>query len=299
MNGPHVVEQHLDTAVGRVVVWHARPPGSEGAAGGGASEPGGRRPVVYLHSAAGEDGNLAAPFFEAAAAGGRLVVAPMFPGFAGSEGLGEIEDIEDAVYHLMDVLDRLGLAADPPHLVGLSLGGWMAVELAARYPERVRTLTLVNSAGLYLAASPIGEIFGRQLDELAADVFGDQSHPVAQVMRQMAAAQRADVSSVPFELIRPFLEAQAATAKLAWNPYLHDPKLPKLLGRVQAPTLVVAGGLDRLIPRAHSEAYAAAVAGARLEVVPGAGHMLTLEAPGELAALVEAHAARAEGAHPV
>jgi pimeloyl-ACP methyl ester carboxylesterase len=81
------------------------------------------------------------------------------------------------------------------------------------------------------------------------------------------------------------VKTMSATAKLGWDPYLHDPKLRGRLHRVTAPTLVVHGSQDRLGPRAHDEAYAEEIAGARLVDVEG-GHMLTLEKPAELAALV-------------
>jgi len=244
--------------------------------------------LVYLHSAQGETVDLIAPFLEALEA--HEVFAPMFPGFAGSEGLGAIDDIEDAVYHCLDLFDRLGIGKNnPPHLVGLSLGGWLAAEIASRYPERARTITLVNAAGLYLEHAPIKEIFGRKINELADDVYADKSHPVYLMAQQLGALSISDAGSVPFDLIRPFLEAQAATAKLAWNPYLHNPKLPRRLEWITAPALVVAGGADGLIPKAHSEAYATGIPGARLEIIEGAGHMLPLERPRQLAELVVTH----------
>lgn len=262
----------LATAVGEVVLTR-----------GGAGDP-----VVYLHSAAGETVDLVGPFLEALE--GYEILAPMFPGFAGSEGLAEIDDIEDAVYHCLDVFDRLGCGRDrPPHVVGLSLGGWMCAEIASRYPERVRSVTLVNAVGLYLASAPIGEIFGRKMDEYAEMIFADQTHPVAAGMHAMAGMSMAEAASLPFDALRPFYESQAATAKLAWNPYLHNPKLQRRLAWITAPALVVAGEYDGLIPVAHAETYAAGIPGARLEVVPGGGHMLPLERPGELAALVSVH----------
>ncbi len=242
---------------------------------------GSRSPVVYLHSATGEGDGLAllddlATSFD--------VVAPMFPGFGESEGIEKIDDMEDAVFHLLDLFDQLGLSA--PAIVGLSLGGWMAAELATRYPERVSSLVLVNPAGLYIAGAEIKDIFGRKSDELAADMFADQSHPVAALMIAMADMQPENVS---FEMIKPFYQTMAATARLAWDPYLHDPKLRKRLHRITASTLVVPGAQDTLIPSAHSEAYRDEVPGARLVEVPDAAHLLAIEKPAELATLVREH----------
>jgi pimeloyl-ACP methyl ester carboxylesterase len=94
---------------------------------------------------------------------------------------------------------------------------------------------------------------------------------------------------VTFELIKPYYQTMAATARLAWDPYLHDPKLRKRLHRVTAPTLVVRGKQDTLIPRAHAETYVAEIPGARLVEVDGAAHLLAIEKPAELAALVRDH----------
>jgi pimeloyl-ACP methyl ester carboxylesterase len=80
----------------------------------------------------------------------------------------------------------------------------------------------------------------------------------------------------------------SATAKIGWNPYLHNPKLRSRLRRVAAPTLVVGGAADGLLPRAHPVAYAEEIPGARLAVLEGAGHMVPLERPGEFASLVRA-----------
>jgi pimeloyl-ACP methyl ester carboxylesterase len=244
---------------------------------------GGAVPVVYLHSAQGEGASLA---FLEELADTHEVVAPVFPGFGASEGLDAIDDIEDASFHLLDVLDRLGF--DQVDLVGLSLGGWMGAELATRWPGRVRRLVLVNAVGLYVEGEPITEIFGRPLDELAGELYADPDHPVAQMMRAMAAAEM-NPGEIPFDLIRPVIQSQAATAKLGWKPYLHNPKLRGRLGRVSAPTLVVHGHHDGIVPRAHAEAYVAGIPGARLAELEDAAHMATLERPADVAALVGRH----------
>jgi pimeloyl-ACP methyl ester carboxylesterase len=218
------------------------------------------------------------------------VIAPAFPGFGESEGIDRIDGIDDAVFHILDLIEALGLdtdAAGPPLMMGVSLGGWMAAEVATRYPRSVRRLVLVNPAGLYIEGHPIGEIFGRDPGDLAEDLFADQSQPVAQLMHQMQELLDSK-TEVPFELVKPNLQSMAATAKVAWNPYLHDPKLRRLLYRVTAPTLVVRGAEDRLIPREHGEAYVEGIPDARLVEIAGAGHLVQLEKPGELAGVVRA-----------
>jgi pimeloyl-ACP methyl ester carboxylesterase len=235
-------------------------------------------PLVYLHSAMGEGEGL--PLLDGLA-GSFSLVAPVFPGFGESEGIEQIDDMEDATFHLLDLLDTLGLEA--PAVVGTSLGGWMAAELATRYPERVGRLVLVNPVGLYIRGAEIKDIFGRTPGEMAEDLFADQSQPMAMMMKAFADMDPADIT---FEMVAPQYQMLAAVARLGWDPYLHDPKLRKRLHRVTAPTLVVRGARDTLVPAPHAETYAAEIPGARLEIVEGAAHLLPIEKPAELAALV-------------
>jgi pimeloyl-ACP methyl ester carboxylesterase len=264
---PPLVEERVDTAVGKVQVWRA---------GAGA-------PLLYLHSAMGEGPGLA--FLEQLAESFD-VIAPVFPGFAESEGIAEIDDMEDAVFHTLDLLDRMELDAVP--FVGLSLGAWMAAELATRYPERASRLVLVNAAGLYIEGAPVPDIFGKPPAELAEVLFADQTNPVAQMMHVLAERfdDPASMADIPLELLVPMVKSMSATAKLGWDPYLHNPKLRKRLPRITAPTLVVHGTEDKLFARPHAEAYVAAIPNARLVEIAGAGHMLPLERATELAALV-------------
>jgi pimeloyl-ACP methyl ester carboxylesterase len=141
------------------------------------------------------------------------------------------------------------------------------------------------------------ELFGRRFDELADETFADQSHPVAAMMHQMATMSMAGSAvDVPFELIRPFLESMAAAAKLGWNPYFHNPKLPRRLGRVTAPTLIIGGRLDGLVPFQTSEAYARLISGSELEIWDDASHMIPLEQPERLAGRIAEHVARTPAA---
>jgi pimeloyl-ACP methyl ester carboxylesterase len=261
-----LVQEQLDTEVGKIQLFR----------GGSGS------PLVYLHSAGGE---ATLPVLDTLADSYDVMV-PVFPGFGDSEGIDQIDGMDDAVFHLLDVWDRLGLEA--PAVVGTSLGGWLGIELAVRYPERVGSLVVVNPVGLYLEGAPIAELFGRSPGELAEMMFADQSHPIAVMMHAMDEFT-GDVGKqveVPIELVLPMWKALGATARLGWDPYLHDPKLRKRLRRITAPTLVVRGAQDSLVPAAHAETYAAEIPVARLEVVDGAAHSLPLEQPDVLAALV-------------
>jgi pimeloyl-ACP methyl ester carboxylesterase len=263
--------QYLDTHVGKIQLRRA-----------GAGDP-----LVYLHSAQGEGEGLAlldllAEHFD--------LIAAMSPGFGDSEGLDQIEDMEDVCFHLLDLFDRLELVA--PTVAGLSLGAWMAAELAVRYPERVGRLVLINPAGLYIRGAEIKDIFGRTLPEMVPDLYFDQEHPVAQMMTEFGRWATDPKTELTFDVIKPVYQAMAATAKLGWDPYLHDPKLRRRLWRVTAPTLVVRAAGDTLIPAAHAEAYAEGIPGATLVEVEHAAHMVVIERPDAVVAAITSWGSR-------
>ena len=231
-------------------------------------------PVVYLHSALGEawwlewcDG-LAEDF---------TLHVPAHPGFGDSGGLELIEDIEDVVFHYDDLFAALEL--DRPAIVGLSLGGWIGAEYAVRWPERVSRLVLMDAAGLRVEGAPVPDIWAHRPPELADMLFADPAQPLYLMMNSFEPEHPPDP-----DILIPFLKAQQATARLAWNPYLHDPKLPGRLHRITCPTLVLWGERDGLIPLAHGERYAELVPGARLETIPGCGHLPPIERPAETVA---------------
>jgi pimeloyl-ACP methyl ester carboxylesterase len=267
-------ESRLDSALGAVQLFR----GGDGP------------PLVYLHSAGGETSlevleELTTDFD---------VIVPVLPGWGESQGGDEIDGPEDVVFHLLDVWEALGLAStlSPPIVVGTSLGGWMAVELATRYPEKVRGLVLVNPVGLHLDDAPIAEMFGRSPAELAEMLFADQSHPIAQAMHAMEefTGDVGKATEIPIELVLPMWKAMGATARIGWDPYLHNPKLRSRLARVSVPVLVVAGANDGLVPLQHAEVYADELPDARLVVVEQAAHWLPFERPREPAALTRTFA---------
>jgi pimeloyl-ACP methyl ester carboxylesterase len=235
-------------------------------------------PLLYLHGGGGDTDWL--PLFDRWSEH-FSVYQPSHPGFGRSGGLEYVDGIEDVVLHYLDCLAVLGLKGAPLHLVGSSFGGWVAAEVAQRYPELVRRLVLISAAGLWLDEAPMAEMFGRLPGEMAELLFWNQDHPMAAAMRAIT-----DVSQIPEELVLPQLKAMEALAKVAWNPYFHNPKLERRLNRITAPTLVVWGRHDRLIPLAHGERYAARIPGARFAAIDNCGHLPAVEQPDALYALI-------------
>src|SRR5437762_6964664 len=114
-------------------------------------------PFVYLHSTLGES-SLWLPFYQAWARQFRVLV-PTHPGFGKSAGIDQISTIEEMAFHYIELFDALGL--DEVILGGVSLGGWIAAELAVRWPERVKRLWLSGSRGLRVEDEPLPDLFRR------------------------------------------------------------------------------------------------------------------------------------------
>jgi pimeloyl-ACP methyl ester carboxylesterase len=229
-------------------------------------------PLVYLHSATGEtwwtdlDEALATSFD---------VVHPALPGYESSEGLAEIDDIHDLAFHVLDLLDALEL--DAVRLVGSSMGGWLAAECALYAPGRIEAMVLAAPAGL---GSPSADMWAVRPPELAKLLFADPDHWLAALLSalDLTTPQAA-------EIVMPLLQAMEASARIGWNPYMHDPKLAGRLHHVRARTLVVRGDADKFMPVEHVERYASLIPGARQETIGACGHLPVLERPSELAAL--------------
>jgi pimeloyl-ACP methyl ester carboxylesterase len=233
------------------------------------TEGGNGPPLLYLHSAGGETEWM--PFHEELAKH-FTVLLPAHPGFADSKGLEEVRDVTDYAWHYVDMLAELKLSNVP--VVGFSLGGWTGMELALLRPNLVSKLVLVNSAGVRIEGSRMAELFIDDLKKLRELLFLDPDSPVVK-------------QAMPLTLEDPrivlWLRAREATARVGWNPYLHNPRLPAHLHRITTPTLILWGRHDKLIPLAHGEYLAKALPNAKLEIFDRSAHMLPFEQPAEFA----------------
>jgi pimeloyl-ACP methyl ester carboxylesterase len=223
------------------------------------------RPLLYLHSAYGE--NLWMPFHQKLSEKFR-VIAPAHPGFAQSEGIEEIDSMEDMVFHYLDLLDYL--AQDQIDIVGVSLGGWIAAEFATRYPERVRRLALAAPAGLWIDAHPMADMFASLLhiDRLRTMNFHNPESSLAEMLIPDEADD--DMKAEAYK-------AMAATARLGWNPFCHNPKLASRLRRIKSPTLILWGDDDKFIPPVYAEEWAGRMKDSRVVTLKDCGHLLMFE----------------------
>jgi pimeloyl-ACP methyl ester carboxylesterase len=218
-------------------------------------------PVVFLHGAGGLFWD---PFLDGIAAGHR-VVAPEHPGAGVSQGLEHVEDLWDLVLYYAELLDALELPRVT--LIGHSFGGMVAAEIAATNPERVDRLVLIAPIGLWRDDHPVPDVSGVPPDQLPGLLLADPTGPLAALL---PAPDPADHEAM-------FTAAMTLSSILQFIWPLPDKGLHKRLYRVKAPTLLVWGAQDRLAAPAYGEDFAAAIAGARLELVDGAGHLPQLE----------------------
>lgn len=225
-------------------------------------------PLVFLHGAGGatpED-----PFLAALAARHR-VYAPLIPGYGDSDECPEIRDMLDFTLHTWDVVEALGL--EDPILVGHSMGGMIAAEMAAVQPNDVSRLALIAPAGLWDDEHPITDLFSTMPYEMPELLFHDAAAGAA-----MMTAGR-DVEDPNF--LQTYLVANARQLGMAGRILFPIPErgLRERLYRIKAQTVVVWGDSDRLIPPVYAHAFKKGIRGAELVSIPEAGHMVILERP--------------------
>ena len=232
-------------------------------------------PLVYLHGAFGYRGWH--PFLDALAAN-FTVFAPVQPGFVESApGPDDIDDMLDLTLYHFDLLDELGL--ESPHIVGHFLGGMIAAEMAALRPNRVGKLALAAPSGLWLDDAPGADYFATPMDELRGILFADANSDAANAMLPEPADDLERGTRI-LERVRSL----ATVGKFLWP--IPDKGLKKRMRRITAPTLVVVGENDRIVPAAYGDEFARRIPGAYSQTIEGAGHMLMLEKPDEFAGVV-------------
>ena len=145
-------------------------------------------PLLFLHGAGGP--MVGAPFLEELAQN-FTVYAPAHPGFGPGTGIEHIDDVIDFALYYHDFLDELQI--DSPHVVGHSLGGMLAAEIAALAPYRINRLVLVCPAGLWLDDNPIPDFFTFNPQQMVEHVFHDPSGPMSQMFTEQLQSPEAQL----------------------------------------------------------------------------------------------------------
>jgi pimeloyl-ACP methyl ester carboxylesterase len=222
-------------------------------------------PFVYLHSTLGESA-LWLPFYQAWSRQFRVLV-PTHPGFGKSGGFDDIDTIEDMAFHYIELFDALGF--EEVLLGGVSLGGWIAAEIAVRWPERVKKLWIADAPGLWVEGEPLGDLFRVMHDrrKLREMLFHEPDSAMATLVIKENPDEAAMLAAY---------QSLTMLARLVWErPY--DPKLARRLRRVSCPTLLVWGDDDRLVPPAYGREYQKHIMGSETKLIPNCGHLPMFE----------------------
>lgn len=222
------------------------------------------RPLFVLH---GEDGlDPQAPFLKHLTGLGR-VLAPSHPGYGHSPDVDYIDTVDDLSYLYLDLLTEQDLREVV--MIGFSLGGWIAAEMAVKSTERIAKLILVAPLGIKVGdreTRDIPDIFALPMEEVVRLKYHDPSRAAV------------DYSALSDDELTVIARNREATALYAWEPYFHNPKLRRRLQRINVPTLLLWGASDRFVtPGYYGAAYREAIPGARLEIIEQAGHLPQIE----------------------
>ena len=224
-------------------------------------------PLLYLHGAGGSLGWQ--PLHEALSRN-YTVYVPSMPGFNKTERPDWIYTITDVAHFNQAMVQQLGLGQYV--LMGSSMGGWTAAEMAAMCPHDLKGLVLIDAIGIRPEEGEIAEWF--MVSEAVRQKlrFYDPSQVpnYDQYIREMTPEER-DVEHSNREM----------ASRLCWRPYMHNPSLPYYLGGLRVPTLIVWGREDAIAPLNCGELYQRALPNATLKVIDNCGHSPALEKPQE------------------
>ena len=219
-------------------------------------------PLVFWHGAGTVGGwDFTLPWAEK-----FRVIIPYHPGWGGSDDAPKMTAIQDYVMHYLDLFDALGL--EKFHLVGLSMGGWMAATFATQHAHRLRRLALVAPAGLRVPEFPTADIFRIKPEELLGHLAVDITPLIPHLPK--------DPNDIDF-IVGQYRE-QTSFARLAWE-RIWDPKLATYLHRIKVPTQLVWGEQDRIVPFGQAQTWSRLIPNAKVWSVRGAGHLVLNEKP--------------------
>ena len=220
--------------------------------------------ILVLH---GGDGPIAQLPFADQLAKRYEIIQPVHPGFAGTLIPEHFDSIQDLIFLYLDLIDKLDLEGSI--LVGLSMGGWLAAEIAAINTQRFSKLILVDSVGI-----KVGGPFDRDI----ADVFAISPTEHAKIS-WYDPSKAPDTTNMTDKELQIFASDRIAHGLYTWEPYMHNPKLPYRLHRIDIPTLFIWGESDQVVTPSYGESFRSMIPGARMIVIPRAGHSPHVEQP--------------------
>jgi len=223
------------------------------------------QPVLVLHEELGHPGWLR---WHAELARNHTVILPLHPGFGKSPRVEWVRGIRDLAGFYARVVRERNLR--PVDVIGFSMGGWLAAEMAACDAAQFRRMVLVAPTGI---KPPQGDIM--DLFTVTARAYLDASVNDTQSAPEFAKLYGGEQTPEQFEA---WEDARAETARLAWQPYMHNPSLgPLLEGVVGLPTLLIWGKQDKVVPVSVAEVFKKSIPGAQLVVFDNCGHRPEVE----------------------
>lgn len=242
-------------------------------------EQGSGRPLLFLHP-----GHPSGPLPTSAPVLAQLaqrfhVLAPTHPGFGKLPAPDHLTTVDDLAYLYLDLLDSMNLK--DVVVVGVSLGGWIAAEMAVKSTARMSRLVLANPVGIKIGgreARDIVDIYAIFDKEIAALAYADA---------KVGTPDRATLSEDEF---LSMARSRETTARYAWAPYMHHPKLRGRLHRIDVPTLVLAGEADRILAPGYARGFADSIPVAKFSTLAATGHFPHMETPDAFAAAVTSFA---------
>lgn len=222
-------------------------------------------PLLFLHSGGGFEPN---EDYVAMLARRYRVIAPSHPGFGQSSLPDWMDSIDDIAHVHLELMDRLDLRR--VKMIGCSIGGWIAAELATKTPDRFEKLVLVG---------PEGVKTGRRDQLDIPDIFALPQEEMARLRFHDPAKAKIDLAKLSPEQLRIIARNNESLALLVWEPYMHNPKLAHRLHRLTMPVLMMRGASDGLVSAEYLARYAKLVPQARIETIEAAGHLPQLERP--------------------
>jgi pimeloyl-ACP methyl ester carboxylesterase len=227
-------------------------------------------PLLFLHGASGAPAIM--PFMEKLAQKFDVLV-PEHPGWGKSHEPAWLENIHDVAYFYLDFLKQLNLRNVT--VVGSSMGGWIAMEMAVRDCSRLSQLVLVGSAGIQSPDAEVADTFLMAPEEAVRALYHDP----------MISEALLAVPPTP-EAVDLMLKNRHTTARLAWEPRFHDPHLPKWLHRIDVPVKIVWGENDRIVPVKFADEFKKLLPASRVFIVKNCGHLPPVEKPDEFVSIV-------------
>jgi pimeloyl-ACP methyl ester carboxylesterase len=226
-------------------------------------------PVVFFHGAGTVDGfDFAEPWADR-----FKVIVPYHPGFGESGDDPSFTDLHDYIMHYLELFDLMGL--DRFHLVGLSLGGYLAAKFASEHGHRVKKLALIAPAGIIDPKHPTADVVAIPGEEI-----------VGLLVSNFDVLKKRLPEKPDLDFIGERYRESATVARLLWE-HPADPKFMRHLHRIKMPTLILWGDEDKLIPVQQTETWRKFLPQADIQVFKGAGHLVHLERPEAVAAVAK------------